>query len=172
MDFDTEKVLGRANMKLAPALALMVLMAPFSTAASGDLLAPPTIRLEKLREQWQRAFAAGDSAALAGMYWPDADLLPPGGERKTGPADIRKFWEEQMAKFVKPTVGTSKIVAVSSTFMVETGLLTFEHKTPTATGPRRAFRGHYVVVWRKSKNRWKIAVDTWNSSEFIQAPLP
>ncbi len=159
-------------MKLTPVMVLMLLVVQISTAASGDLLAPPTTRPEKLREQWQRAFAAGDSGALAEMYWPDADLLPPGGDKKTGAADIRKFWEEQMAAFAKPTIGTSKIVVVSPTFIVETGLLNFEHKTPSETGPRKAFIGHYVVVWRKSKNSWKIAVDTWNSSEFVQAPLP
>ncbi|MBY5811303.1 YybH family protein [Rhizobium leguminosarum] len=159
-------------MKLALVLALMSLMAQISTAASRDLTAAPTTRPEKLREQWQRAFAAGDSAGLAEMYWPDADLLPPGGEKKTGAGDIKMFWGEQVAKFTNPTVGTSKVVVVSPIYMVETGLLTFEHKTPAATGPRKAFMGHYVVVWRKSKNSWKIAVDTWNSSEFIQAPLP
>ncbi|EIM28021.1 YybH family protein [Microvirga lotononidis] len=159
-------------MKLAPAVALVLTLAEISTAASGDLPALPTARPEKLREQWQRAFAAGDSGALAGMYWPDADLLPPGGEKKTGAADIKKFWEEQTAKFAKPTVGTSKVVVVSPNFMVETGLLNFEHKTPAATGPRKAFIGHYVVVWRRIKNNWKIAVDTWNSSEFTQATLP
>jgi ketosteroid isomerase-like protein len=160
-------------MKFAPVLTLMLLMAPISTATSGDLPAPPqNARPERLREQWQKAFAASDSKALAAMYWPDAELLPPGGRKKTGAANIEKFWGEQTAKFANPTIGTSRAVVVNSNFVVETGLLTFEHKTPEASGPRKAFVGHYVVVWRKMKNSWKIAVDTWNSSEFIQAPLP
>lgn len=158
-------------MKRAPVLVLMMLMTQISTAIGGDLPISRNFRPEQLREKWQKAFAESDSMALAAMYWPDADLLPPGGQKKTGSADIKKFWDEQTAKFFKPFIGTSKVVVVNSNYVVETGLLAFEHKAPTAQGPRRAFFGHYVVVWRKIKNNWKIAVDTWNSSEFTQAPL-
>ena len=68
----------------------------FVLSAAGCMQAPPTDLegLKAMRDAWQSAIDAGDSAAVAAIYAEDGALLPPNSEAVNGQAAIEGFFVE------------------------------------------------------------------------------
>ena len=72
---------------------LLALAACFCFGVAGSALAQTAGSIQKLDNAWSQAFNRGDAAAIAAMYAPNADVLPPGHDMVKGRAAIEAFWK-------------------------------------------------------------------------------
>ena len=71
--------------RIAVGLVALALALPLPAfAQAGDLHA----QIGKMDQAWQKAYNAGDAAALAALYTKDAKLMPPGVEPASGSAAL------------------------------------------------------------------------------------
>lgn len=95
----------------------------------------------------------GDSAALASLYWPDAELLLDNSDPVKG-ADILNAWGSIIRMGIKQMNFTTTDITGSAEFIIETG--SYEMKDDKGS---LADRGKYVVVWEKRNGQWKLYRD-------------
>jgi uncharacterized protein (TIGR02246 family) len=121
---------------------------------SGDLHA----QIEKVAQAWQKAYDAGDAAAVAALYSKDAVLMVPGSEPGSNPAAIQALIASDIKLGGKLSLTTQDVVGAGD-YAVETGKW-------VANSPdgKHLDHGPYVTVYRKADGGWKIYRDTWNSS--------
>jgi ketosteroid isomerase-like protein len=108
----------------------------------------------KISEQ----FSAGDSAALASHYWPDAELLLSNSEAIKG-NDILPAWGAMTRMGIKEFTFSTTDIKGDSEFIIETG--TYEMKDEKKT---IVDKGKYVVVWQQRNGEWKLYRDIGNTS--------
>jgi ketosteroid isomerase-like protein len=104
----------------------------------------------------------GDSAAVAAVYHPDAEIFPPNMEKMR-----RDAMASAMAGFGKMgitsfSLDTKEIFEGDESF-TEVG--TYE----MGDGKKTVDKGKYMVVWKKDGDKWKLYRDIWNSDN---APAP
>ncbi len=121
-------------------------------------------------KQWAKSFidsintkiseqiAAGDSAKLASLYWPDAELLLDNSEVVKG-KDILNAWGGAIRMGVKEMTFSTTDITGSPAFIIETG--NYEMKDATKS---LLDRGKYVVVWENRKGEWKLYRDIGSTS--------
>jgi len=136
------------------ALALALPLPVFAQAGAGDLHA----QIGKMDQAWQKAYNAGDAAALAALYTKDAKLMPPGAEPASGSAAIQAFFTKDIAQGAKNTLTTGDVVG-SGDFALATG--GWVAKTPDG---KHLDHGQYMTLYKNVDGGWKIYRDTWNSS--------
>ncbi|MDQ3472287.1 MAG: SgcJ/EcaC family oxidoreductase [Acidobacteriota bacterium] len=107
------------------------------------------------------AFNKGDAAAVANMYTMDARLLPPNAEKVSGRANIQTFWQGAISAGLKMVSLETEHVETHGNVAVEVGRYTTT--IPGAGGVTRTDKGKYVVVWKRERRSWKLAVDIFNS---------
>lgn len=98
----------------------------------------------------------GDSAAVAGVYHPDAEILPPNMatmHRDAMASAMSGFGKAGITSF---TLDTKEIFPGDETF-TEVG--TFQ----MGDGKKTVDKGKYIVVWKKDGDKWKLYRDIWNS---------
>jgi uncharacterized protein (TIGR02246 family) len=153
----------RSNV-LAAATAIAALascqQAPADKADKADTGAV-TDQLRQAEAKWNRAYAAHDSATLAGAYADDAALANPGAPLVTGLEAIRK----ETAAFaadpnLKVQFASDRIqVAASGDLAYTRGHYTMTMTDPATSKPA-ASSGSYLTVWRKqSDGGWKAVED-------------
>jgi ketosteroid isomerase-like protein len=109
--------------------------------------------IDSMNTKFSEHLAAGDSFALASLYWPNAELLLDNSEAVKG-SDIVKAWGSAMRMGVKEIALTTRDITGSPTFIIETG--DYEMKD----GVQQIIdKGKYVVVWEKRNDQWKIYRD-------------
>jgi uncharacterized protein (TIGR02246 family) len=135
------------------ALALAYPLPVFAQAA-------PDLRAEiaKQDQAWQKAYNAGDAAALTALYAPDAKVMAPGAEPASGTAAIKAFFTKDVASGAKNTL-TQKDVVGFGDYALETG----GYVATTADG-KHLDHGPFMTLYKKVGGGWKIYRDTWNSS--------
>jgi uncharacterized protein (TIGR02246 family) len=135
------------------ALALAYPLPVFAQAA-------PDLRAEiaKQDQAWQKAYNAGDAAALTALYAPDAKVMAAGAERASGSAAIKAFFTKDVASGAKNTL-TQKDVVGFGDYALETG----GYVATTADG-KHLDHGPFMTLYKKVGGGWKIYRDTWNSS--------
>ncbi|MDX1711493.1 MAG: SgcJ/EcaC family oxidoreductase [Rhodovibrionaceae bacterium] len=111
-------------------------------------------------EDFEKAFNAGDAAAVAALYTEDAAVLPPGGGFVRGRAAIEEMWQGALdSGFVALDLQPMEIVIVGDT-AYETS--TFVGTIETEEG-KSAAHGKYIVVWQKTGDgAWRLHRDIWN----------
>ena len=131
---------------------ILALAACFCLVVAGSTLAQTAGSIQKLDDAWSQAFNKGDAAAIAAMYAPDADVLPPGHDMVKGRAAQQ--------------LGGARLVVVDVAPLGpraarEIGTFSFETKAQ----PPQPVVGKYVVVWRRIGDRWLLATDIWNTNK-------
>ena len=136
------------------ALTLALPLPAFAQAGTGDLRA----QIEKSVQAWQKAYNAGDAAAVTALYTTDAKLLVPGAEPGSGPKAIQELIAADIALGGKLTLTLIDVVGFGD-YALETGKW-------VATSPdgKHLDHGPYLVLYRKADGRWKMYRDIWNSS--------
>lgn len=123
-----------------------------------------------LDKQWAKSFidsinikfaehlALGDSAALASLYWPDAELLLDYSEAVNG-KNIVNAWGAAIRMGVKDMTFSTTDITGSTTFIIETGR--YEMK-----GGNKSLidKGKYIVVWENRNGEWKLYRDIGSTS--------
>jgi uncharacterized protein (TIGR02246 family) len=141
--------IGMALLALVLALSL-----PAVAQDGGDLRA----QIGKLSKAWEKAYNAGDAAALAALYGKDAVVMPPNAEPASGSAAIRTFFDGDVKSGAKMAL-TVEDVSGSGENVVESGKF-----VATSADGKHLDHGKYVTVYKKAGGGWKIYRDIWNSN--------
>jgi ketosteroid isomerase-like protein len=130
--------------------------------------------IANLREQWQRAWNAGQLDQVAALYANDAVLLPPTGERIVGRTAIHAYFQKQIDQEKTQISNNSKSeISISSqnsevaaTLGVDRGIYKETIQWPgsslalTGVGGsgvnRREIEGNYLVVVKRHGSNWLI----------------
>ena len=109
--------------------------------------------------QFATAFAAQDAAALARLYTPDAQLLPPNSDFVTGREAIQTFWQGVMDAGVAAVTITMEEVVGADSMAVEVGRLEL-----SAADGSLIDEGKYIIWWQRTPAGWRLHRDIWNTS--------
>lgn len=145
------------NRRIAAGVAALVLALPLPAFAQAG---PSGLRaeIEKASQAWQTAYNAGDAAALAALYTPDATVMAPGAAAASGRAAIEALFKADVAKGAKNTLTTNEVFG-GGDYAIEVG-----GWVANAADGSHLDHGSYVTVYKKVDGSWKIYRDTWNSS--------
>jgi uncharacterized protein (TIGR02246 family) len=137
------------------ALLALVLAVSFpAVAQTGDLRG----EIGKMSKAWEKAYNAGDAAALTALYAKDAMVMAPNGDPASGSSAIKTYFDGDVKAGAKNAL-TTEDVAGSGDYAVETG----KFVVTTADG-KHLDHGKYVTVYKKADGGWKIYRDIWNSN--------
>lgn len=112
--------------------------------------------IEAASKVFAETFAKGEAAKIADMYAEGARVMPPNGPMVQERQKIQEFWQAFINTGAKLSLKTSDVDAQGNV-AIEVG--TYELIFPDNT--RDA--GKFVVVWRRHKKDWKLAIDIFNS---------
>ena len=127
--------------------------------AKGNKAASNSIRndIEAASKGFAEALSKGQAARIADMYAEGARVMPPNGPVVQERTKIQQFWQGFIDSGAKLSLSTSDVEAQGNV-AIEVG--TYELISPN----NRRDAGKFVVVWRRHKKDWKLAVDIWNSN--------
>lgn len=116
------------------------------------------IKAENAR--WADAYARGDYQAIARLYTQDGTLLPPGGDRVTGPSAIVNFFTRGTAGGEPDTVTFSNYE-----FYGDDNIVTevSDSDIRNHNGTLKS-RGKQILIFLKQNGIWKLHRDIWNVS--------
>jgi uncharacterized protein (TIGR02246 family) len=140
--------------RIAVALVALALASPLPALAQGDLRA----QIEKLAKTWEKAYNAGDAAALAALYTKDAQVMAPGAEAASGTKAIQELFTKDMAGGAKFALTTTDVVGAGD-HAIETGKW-----VATSADGKHLDHGPYMTLFKKEGGGWKISRDIWNSA--------
>jgi uncharacterized protein (TIGR02246 family) len=143
----------RITLVALAALAMAVTLTLPVSAQTGT-----RAEIEKITQSWQKAFNAGDAAAVAALYAKDGELMPPGAEPVTGTDAIKAGVEGDIKQGGKMTLTTEEVI-VSGNTALETG----KWVASSADG-KHLDHGPYATFYKKEGGSWKIYRDIYNSS--------
>ena len=112
--------------------------------------------IEAASKGFAAALNKGDAAKIADMYAEGARVLPPNAPVVQERQKIQAFWQGFINTGAKLSLSTSDVEAQGNV-AIEVG--TYEMISPD----NKRDAGKFVVVWRRHKKDWKLAVDIWNS---------
>ena len=136
------------------ALALALPLPVLAQSGEADLRA----QTEKMDRAWEKAYNAGDAAALTALYTKDAKVMAPGAEIASGTSAIQKLFAADIAQGAKNTLTLGDVVGFGD-YALETG--TF---VATSAEGKHLDHGSFMTLLKKVDGGWKIHRDTWNSS--------
>jgi ketosteroid isomerase-like protein len=120
--------------------------------------------LTALRAAFMRAYDAGDSATIAGLYIPDAVRMPYDAPAKTGSVAVAADLASQFRtrRFTPTLTLFADELHVSGEWALERGRY-HEVQTPKASPANvRAEDGKYVAVYRRASSGWRFAWSIFN----------
>jgi len=115
--------------------------------------------IEEGNRQWSAALSRGDSAGMAALYTPNAQLFPTHSDIVSGTEAIQKFWQGVITSGVKGATLTTLDVDGQGDTAYEVGKYAL-----TGEGGTVLDNGKYVVVWKREQGKWLLHRDIWNSS--------
>jgi uncharacterized protein (TIGR02246 family) len=115
--------------------------------------------IEEGNKQWSAAFSTGDSAAIAAMYTPNAQLFPMHNEIVSGMEAIKQFWQGVITSGVKGATLTTLEVDEQGDTAYEVGKYELRGE-----GNKVLDHGKYVVVWKREQGKWRLHRDIWNTN--------
>ena len=139
---------------VAFALALSLPLPALAQDSSADLRA----QIQKMSQAWDKAYNAGDAAAVAALYTKDATVMAPGAEPVSGTKAIQSLFAAEIAQGTKNTL-TPKDVVGFGDYALETG-----GWVATSADGKHLDHGPYLTFYKKADGGWKLYRDIWNSS--------
>ena len=110
-----------------------------------------------LETKWSGMFAAKDLDGVMALMAENSVLIIPGSPPIVGTEDIRKATEAMLA--TDDTVSWESDFA----FIAPSGDMAYDYGTATTRNPDGSIiKGHYLVVWVKERDGWKVAADMFN----------
>ena len=142
-------------------LVLVMMMMAVSVSlgqTKGNKASGSNIRndIEAASKGFVEALSKRDAAKIADMYAEGARVLPPNSPMVQERQRIQEFWQGFINTGAKLSLSTSDVEAQGNV-AIEVG--TYELISPD----NKRDAGKFVVVWRRHKKDWKLAVDIWNS---------
>lgn len=122
--------------------------------------------LKAKRNEWQAAFDARDTGAIAAIYAANGAVHPPNGKKMRGRREIAAFWTEFLESGIGGEISDSEVYASGDVgYKVGTYMLTDPAGAPLDVGK-------YVEVWRHIDGRWQMIHDIFNSDMPLPEPPP
>ena len=138
----------------------ILLSTTFALLALPALAGSVTEAIEARSLEFEAAFNAGDSAAVAALYAPDAAILPPGGARIDGREEIAAFWAGAIEGGLADLDLVAAEVIATGDSALDVGTLTLS--APGEGGERAVVAAKYVVHWVQIDGIWQLHRDIWN----------
>lgn len=142
--------------------AALLLMPALAARVHTQVVKPPVparTGIERGNAEYIRAFAAGDSAAVAGVYDARGARFAPNGAVIRGRDAIRA----NIGSFIRRVGPVTVVLETLDVWVVddvayETGRWAYTFTPPGST--ERTVGGRYVTVWRKQRDGgWRILAD-------------
>jgi uncharacterized protein (TIGR02246 family) len=115
--------------------------------------------IDALNTRMLQALEKGDAAAIAAIYAPDGQAMPPGAPTINGPG-IQPLWQSVIDMGV--TGGALKTLSLEE--LGDTAIETGQYEMHV--GSDVVDRGKYVVVHRRQPDgSWRYGIDIWNSDQ-------
>jgi len=139
-------------------LAALAVLLGLAHPAPGQ---PSSVRkdIESVNQQFAAAFEKGDTAAIAALYTPDGEALPPNGEVVHGREAIQAMWQSVLGMGIASVGLTTRELESAGDLAWEGGTYELRGKDGTP-----ADRGKYIVIWKREQGQWRIHRDIWNTS--------
>jgi uncharacterized protein (TIGR02246 family) len=148
---------------------LTVLVASFVALAACAKTAPPAASttadetaIRAVNIAWNKAYNAGDGAAVAALYAEDAVLNAPGKPMVRGKASLTEYYVKDAAEFAATgaTVADDPVgdVGQSGDLAWQSGTYKNTDKSGTTVDS-----GKFLTVFQRKDGKWLIIRDTWNS---------
>jgi len=104
------------------------------------------------KHSWEGSFNRGDSAAVAALYAPDAQLVTSGAAPVRGRAAIRAEIDKMLQSGVKVHIGTARAE--------QAGDLAYFYGPYSVSSKQGVVeKGMYLEIWRRHDGRWLIELD-------------
>lgn len=119
--------------------------------------------IESANSEWLVAFRNGDSASLARIYAPDANLFPPSSVSLEGRDRIVEYFRAQRrAGMGDATLKTLDVVCVGDV-AYEVG--TYGFRFEAGVEDRSGDAGRYFAIWKAQPDGgWRYQVGIWSSN--------
>ena len=117
--------------------------------------------IEAVNARWTEFFNKGDFNGVASLYTEDAIAFPPGAPMVKGRAAIGEMWKSMAEKVSDPKVTILEVKPLGLSSVLEVGTVSLKTKGPTPP----EVNGKFVVVCKKVRADWKLAVDIWNDGK-------
>ncbi len=115
------------------------------------------------KRSWELSFNRGDSAAVAALYAPNAELVMSGSAPIRGREAIRAAIDTMARSGVKVRIGTDRIAAVGD-------LAYFYGPYGVSSKQGIVERGTYLEVWHRYGSQWLIDLDVNATGAPIGSP--
>jgi uncharacterized protein (TIGR02246 family) len=147
------------DLRLISVLLCVTLSACPAAAPSTDTAADEQA-IRALVDGMNTALGAQNDSLVAATFAEDALLMPPGGPRVSGRANIRAMFAaiwplKASLNFVPGTI------RIEGDLAVEEG--TWVWSMPGPHGPVND-NGNLLVVWQRTDTSWEVTQDIWNST--------
>ena len=144
--------------RLIPSLLLLALAACPAASTSTDTAADEQA-IRALVDGMNTALGAQNDSLVAATFAEDALLMPPGGPRVSGRANIRAsfaaIWPLKASlNFVPGTI------RIEGDLAVEEGTWVWSMPGPHGTVNDH---GNLLVIWQRTDTSWEVTQDIWNS---------
>ena len=144
---------------------LMMVGAAVALMAVAGCVSPEIDGMEGIASantKFEAAFNAGDAAALAAMYTPDAVVMAPNLKRIEGRTAIRELWQSFFDAGVSDLDLNTIDLTVVGTRASDVGTLSLT--APDGKGGRVTAHAKYIVLWQKrGGGEWQLHRDIWNN---------
>jgi len=112
-------------------------------------------------DAFSQAYMNGEAETIANAYTTDGKIFPNRTDIISGTEDLKKYWTTSEGyKVLHHKITPVEINIVKKT-AYDFGY--YEGKTQRPDGSVSAWKGKYVIVWKKVGKEWKIYLDAWNS---------
>ena len=141
-------------------LVMMIVAVSVSLGQTkGNKAAGGSVRdaIEAASKGFADALSKGQAAKIADMYAEGARVMPPNGPVVQERKKIQEFWQGFIDSGAKLSLSTSDVEAQGNV-AIEVGTYVM------ISSDNKRDAGKFVVVWRRYKKDWKLAVDIWNSN--------
>lgn len=109
---------------------------------------------------FSKYYMEADYNGLANSYTKDGKILPPGPEIITGQEAIKQRWTlPEGVTILSHVVEPVEITIVKDT-AYDIGY--YHGTTRRKDGTEIAWKGKYMIIWKKIDGDWKIYADAWN----------
>jgi ketosteroid isomerase-like protein len=115
--------------------------------------------IEAANVQFSAVAAKGDGAALASLYAPQAQVMPPGSAPIRGPEAIQKFWQGAFDSGISAVDLKTLEVFGRGPTATEVG----EYELRDKAG-KSLDHGKYIVVWQHVDGQWKLLRDMFSTN--------
>lgn len=144
------------------ALALTVTSAAGPLAAQGRPGTNARSEIEAVNRRYVAAYNAGDVAAFARVYAPDATLMPTNSAPIQGQPAIREFWQGGWKMGLRNVKLTTTELDVRGNTAAEVGQ--YQLDVQGGNGAVTHDHGKYIVLWKRNpQGQWQWYRDIFNT---------